>query len=585
MSLPRSTPFVGILEDIKVRAPLYLSDFEHYDKIKMYASILFTFFASVGPAITFASLLRSETKNEVGAVEVLLSSSIGGMIMSLFAGQPLVIVGVTGPVSILTISIYRLTQSWGIEFLPFYAWAQIWGAIMHIVFASMNFCDTVLWITRFSGEIFGVLIAIIYLYTGFADMYKAYANNGATFESGLLAMVVTLGMAWTSMKLYKANEWLVFSTKIREVISDYGATISLILFTGLVYLPGARDVDIDKLEVPSNFDTSSGRAWFVDLTQTPLWAVFAAIFPGMLITCLFFFDHNISSLMAQAAEFKLRKPPAFHLDFFVLGICLFITGLLGIPPTNGLIPQAPLHTKSLVVIKYLNVEEERTPVVMGTLEQRWSNFMQAALAGLMCFQPFLGLLGLVPISALSGLFIFMGAASFIDNQFAERVALICTQKKLRRCSDEFFTRCSMADIQKFTGIQLFICLFIFAITFTPADMVFPLLIGVLVPFRLFYMPQWFEAESLKYLDPLEPNLFHALSEEQRSEGGEDILKHIHEADEILAHMQQGEPLEEGEELSGTGCITSANNTPCECDAGGEIKGPVVLTTEVELTEV
>ena len=55
--------------------------------------------------------------------------------------------------------------------------------------------------------------------------------------------------------------------------------------------------------------------------------------------------------MAQSKEFQLKKGSAYHLDFFVLGICIVFTGILGIPPCNGLIPQAPLHTKSLCVVR------------------------------------------------------------------------------------------------------------------------------------------------------------------------------------------------------------------------------------------
>lgn len=35
-----------------------------------------------------------------------------------------------------------------------------------------------------------------------------------------------------------------------------------------------------------------------------------------------------------------------------MGITTFVAGLLGIPAPNGLIPQAPLHTASLVVMGY-----------------------------------------------------------------------------------------------------------------------------------------------------------------------------------------------------------------------------------------
>lgn len=54
--------------------------------------------------------------------------------------------------------------------------------------------------------------------------------------------------------------------------------------------------------------------------------------------------------MAQSTRFPLRKPPGFHWDFFLLGITTFIAGLLGVPAPNGLIPQAPIHTESLLVM-------------------------------------------------------------------------------------------------------------------------------------------------------------------------------------------------------------------------------------------
>jgi hypothetical protein len=56
---------------------------------------------------------------------------------------------------------------------------------------------------------------------------------------------------------------------------------------------------------------------------------FAKIYgQALIITVLFAFDHNISSLMAQAKEYQLQKGTAFHFDFLVLGVCLIITGML-----------------------------------------------------------------------------------------------------------------------------------------------------------------------------------------------------------------------------------------------------------------
>lgn len=70
--------------------------------------------------------------------------------------------------------------------------------------------------------------------------------------------------------------------------------------------------------------------------------------------------------MAQSTRFPLRKPPGFHWDFFLLGITTFIAGLLGVPAPNGLIPQAPIHTESLLVMgptskKYTDDVEHQEP--------------------------------------------------------------------------------------------------------------------------------------------------------------------------------------------------------------------------------
>ena len=44
---------------------------------------------------------------------------------ALFAGQPLCIVGVTGPVTIFSVAIYQLADNFDIPFIPFYAWTQV----------------------------------------------------------------------------------------------------------------------------------------------------------------------------------------------------------------------------------------------------------------------------------------------------------------------------------------------------------------------------------------------------------------------------------------------------------------------------
>lgn len=103
----------------------------------------------------------------------------------------------------------------------------------------------------------------------------------------------------------------------------------------------------------------------------------------------------LQSLIAQDSSFPLRKPAAFHWDFFLLGISTFIAGLLGVPAPNGLIPQAPMHTASLVVMERKgkgdkvdksesgqvdsDSRDDYKEVPVSVVEQRVSNLVQGSL--------------------------------------------------------------------------------------------------------------------------------------------------------------------------------------------------------------
>jgi len=223
----------GMWNDLLRRAPHYYDDWTDIFHAKVTASIFYMFFTSLAPAITFSVLLEAGTEDDdgtplIGTVEVILSTAIAGGIFSIFGGQPLCILGVTGPVSIFTVAVFTISKSLDINFIPFYAWTQIWSAIMHILLAVFNMCELISWVTRYSCETFGVLIALIYLYTGLNGIQKQF-NKG--LDVALLSLWLSLGTFFVATKLSAARNWVVFIPEIRELIADYGATISIIFFS------------------------------------------------------------------------------------------------------------------------------------------------------------------------------------------------------------------------------------------------------------------------------------------------------------------------------------------------------------------
>jgi boron transporter len=93
-------PFEGIRSEVKGRIPYYMDDWKvGLSSPRVLSSIILLYFINIIPAITFGVFMQKTTQNSYGVIEVLASTSMCGIIYSIVSGQPLVIVGVTGPVS------------------------------------------------------------------------------------------------------------------------------------------------------------------------------------------------------------------------------------------------------------------------------------------------------------------------------------------------------------------------------------------------------------------------------------------------------------------------------------------------------
>ena len=128
--------------------------------------------------------------------------------------------------------------------------------------------------------------------------------------------------------------------------------------------------------------------------------------------------------------------------------------------------------------------------------------------------------------------------------------LIVTQPKLRASKQRWFTACSMNTLKRFAGIQLLVFVIIFAITFTPANFVFPLLIGVLVPCRHVLMPKYFSEFDLGMLDPLDGTPMspaHEAQPEPTAEFGDEEIIDF-ERESLGRKTDDGTPIPSGVEV-------------------------------------
>lgn len=111
---------------------------------------------------------------------------------------------------------------------------------------------------------------------------------------------------------------------VRSMLADYGVPLMVLLWTGVSYaLQSATPSGIPRrLALPDTWEPA-GRANFEVLRQLGDISgvqVAYALVPALIITLLFYFDHNVSSQLAQQKDFQLVRPPAYHWDLLVLSV-------------------------------------------------------------------------------------------------------------------------------------------------------------------------------------------------------------------------------------------------------------------------
>jgi len=346
-----------------------------------------------------------------------------------------------------------------------------------------------------------------------------------------------------------------------------------------VYIPGPiKRADVLKLPITRAFHPTARTDWFVHFWEIPVKWVFVALPIGFLLTLLFYYDHNISSITAQARQFPLKKPAGFHWDFFLLGITCFVGGILGLPLPNGLVPQAPVHTDSLTNYKdKLTVTYERDPdtdeiterhkkevVAESVEEQRVSHFLMGlALVGMMT-GPLLVVLGTIPRCLLAGVFFVVGWGSIEGNGMTQSAIYILTETRFMDPSHPML-KVRKWKVALFLLGQILGVGFSVAISQTIGAIGFPVIIIALIPLRWKIYPYFFTLEELQILDSPTANSDVVLA----SIGGAPEYPEVRRAREKGLLRNEGGEQGEGEQKSTAPMPVSNQSSATGSDDGND----------------
>uniref|UniRef100_A0A8C4GXN9 Anion exchange protein n=1 Tax=Dicentrarchus labrax TaxID=13489 RepID=A0A8C4GXN9_DICLA len=552
----------GLILDIKRKLPFFASDFSDALHIQSLSTILFIYLGTVTNAITFGGLLGDATDNMQGVLESFLGTALTGTVFCLLAGQPLTILSSTGPVLVFERLLFNFSKENGFDYLEFRLWIGLWSAVFCLVLVATDASFLVQYFTRFTEEGFSALISFIFIYDAFKKMIKlghynpinsdydsnlvtqyechcmpgnsselidvsAWTNStdlpvNATWASltrkqclkyggklvgetcgfvpdiTLMSFILFFGTYTCSMALKQFKTSRFFPTTVRKLISDFAIILTILLFCGVDAFVG---VNTPKLIVPSEFKpTSPLRGWFIPpFGGNPWWVYLAAALPALLVTILIFMDQQITAVIVNRKEHKLKKGAGYHLDLFWVAILMIVCSFMGLPWYVAATVISIAHIDSLKMETQTSAPGEQ-PKFLGVREQRVTGIFVFLLTGLSVFMA--PILKFIPMPVLYGVFLYMGVASLNGVQFMDRLQLLLMPAKHQ--PDLIYLRhVPQRRIHLFTFIQAVCLALLWILKSTVAAIIFPVMILALVAVRK-AMDYVFSQHDLSYLDDVIP---------------------------------------------------------------------------------
>lgn len=557
--------FGGLINDIKRKKPWYLSDFKDGISIQSIASIIFIYFACLTPIITFGGLLGEATENRIAALESLVAGLICGVTYGFFSGQPLTILGSTGPVLVFETILYDFCRTMEWNYLSFRLWIGLWSGLILLILVAVDASALVCFITRFTEENFATLIAFIFIYKAVEKVLKIghkypmeynvddikhctciplneteevmnstdWSNmttetctsmyNGTMVGDGhecehyypdvyLLSLILFFGTFIIAIYLKDFKSAAFFPAKVRQIISDFAVIIAILAMSGIDFAVG---IHTPKLEVPSELKpTWEGRGWLIPpFNGNPWWTSILAVVPALLACILLFMDQQITAVIVNRKEHKLKKGGGYHLDLFILAFLTAINSIFGLPWFVAATVLSINHVNSLKLESECAAPGEK-PQFLGVRENRLTHIIIFIMIGLSVIMT--PILRKIPMAVLFGVFLYMGIAALKGIQLFDRILIMFMPIKYQP-DYSFLRQVPLKKVHFFTAIQVACLAVLWVIkSFKQTSILFPLMLVVMIGVRK--LLDWvFTQRELKILDDTLPEF----SRKKRMESADD----------------------------------------------------------------
>uniref|UniRef100_A0A8C8DYH3 Anion exchange protein n=1 Tax=Oryzias sinensis TaxID=183150 RepID=A0A8C8DYH3_9TELE len=531
-------PFGGMVKDVKRRYRHYFSDFTDGLNPQVLSAIIFIYFAALSPAITFGGLLADKTKKMMGVSELMIATSLQGMIFCLFAAQPVLIIGFSGPLLLFEEAFHVFCDSQNIEYIVGRTWVGMWLILIVVVIVAVEGSFLVRYISRFTQEIFSILISLIFIYETFAKLLRIFATHplvlnydqiNHTLEdpfhpiiktftvtphpggnvtviqeeherafpnTALLSMCLMFGCFFIAFFLREFKNSQYLPGWLRRLIGNFGVPIAIFIMIAIDI--SIADAYTQKLVVPKGIEVTNPkeRGWIInpmgEKKDFPAWMMGACCVPALLVFILIFMESQITTLIVSKPERKMIKGSGFHFDLLLLVTMGGIFSIFGMPWLSAATVRSVTHVNALTVMS-----KGPKPVIEKVVEQRISGLIVALLVGVSIFME--PILKMIPMTALFGVFLYMGITSLSGVQMWDRMLLLITPKKYHP-SDPYATRVKTLRMHLFTLVQIVCLAVLWAVKMSPFSLALPFVLILTIPLRMLMTGRLFTPLEMKCLD-------------------------------------------------------------------------------------
>nr|XP_057913814.1 electrogenic sodium bicarbonate cotransporter 4 isoform X4 [Doryrhamphus excisus] len=513
----------GLWLDIKRKIPWYCSDIYDGFHIQTISAVLFIYLGCITNAITFGGLLGDATDNYQGVMESFLGTALAGTVFCLFGGQPLIILSSTGPILIFEKLLYEFSKNNGIDYMELRLWIGIHACLQCFLLVLSDASYIIKYMTRFTEEGFSSLISFIFISDaikkmvgsfkyypinrGFKpDFITSYKCDCVPPDQALLAddnMTLLFNLSDLDWSQLSKKECVKYGGalvgKACKYVPDL-ALMSFILFFGTY----SMTVSLKKFKFSRYFPTKptrSDRGWVVmPFGKNPWWWHLASFIPALLVTILIFMDQQISAVIVNRKENKLKKGCGYHLDLFWVGILMAVCSFMGLPWYVAATVISIAHIDSLKMESESSAPGEQ-PQFLGVREQRLTGTLVFVLTGLSVFLA--PVLQYIPMPVLYGVFLYMGVASLSGIQFWERIKLYMMAPK-HQPDFAFLRHVPLRRVHLFTLVQITCLAVLWVLKSTFLAIIFPVMIlGLMVVRKL--LDLMFSQHDLAWLDDILPD--------------------------------------------------------------------------------